>query len=162
MKKLIFTLILSLCLPTLVLAQSDVVTEDDYFAEYGNQSGTATTNTQTSGKSALQQMKDNAADINAVVGFQSASVADIVSGVLTIVLSLLGIIFLGLIVFSGIQWMTAGGNEEAIKKARNNIKNAVIGLAIVALSYTITYFIFNQDWSFIGNNNSAGSSGTTH
>jgi hypothetical protein len=160
MKKLLSALILSLFLPVLVLAQSDVPTEDDYFSEYGDQGDPAVTDTQNSSKSAIQQMQNNAAAINAVVGFQSATVPDIVSGVLTVVLSLLGIIFLGLIVFSGIQWMTAGGNEEAIKKARNNIKNAVIGLIVVALSYTITYFIFNQDWSSIGNNNSVGGSGT--
>ncbi len=58
------------------------------------------------------------------------------------VLSLLGVIFLGLTVAAGFKWMTASGNEEQIKKAINSLKAAIIGLLIVLAAYTITYFIF--------------------
>jgi hypothetical protein len=104
-------------------------------------------------------MQENANALNNTIGFQDASVASIVSGILKVVLGLLAIIFLALTVYSGIQWMTAAGNEDAVKKAKANLKNAVIGLFIVAMSYAITYFIFNQDWFFIGSQNEAGSSG---
>ena len=57
------------------------------------------------------------------------------------ILSLLGILFLILIIISGFQWMTAGGNEETIAKARKRIINASIGLGIVILSYSIASFI---------------------
>lgn len=60
------------------------------------------------------------------------------------VLSFLGVIFLILIIIGGYQWMTAGGNEEIIKKARARIINAVIGLAIILLAYTISRFIFGM------------------
>ncbi|MFA5644496.1 MAG: hypothetical protein WC928_03155 [Patescibacteria group bacterium] len=52
-------------------------------------------------------------------------------------LSLLGIIFIILIVYAGIQWMTAGGNEEAVKKAQGKIKDAIIGLVITISAYAI-------------------------
>lgn len=115
--------------------------------------------TSTPSNAGITAMEENANELNAVVGFKDASVANIVSAILTVIFSLLAIIFLGLIVYSGIQWMTAGGNEDMVKKSKANIKNAVIGLFIIALSYTITYFIFNQDWFFVGTSNGAGSSG---
>ena len=62
--------------------------------------------------------------------------------VINSLLALLGIVFLVLIIISGYQWMMAGGNEETITTAKNRIKNATIGLAIVLFSYTISYYIF--------------------
>jgi hypothetical protein len=58
------------------------------------------------------------------------------------VLGFLGIIFLILIITGGYQWMTAGGNEETIAKAKKRIINATIGIVIVLAAYVITDFIF--------------------
>jgi len=71
-------------------------------------------------------------------------VDDIVSTVIGVVLGTLGIIFLVLIVVAGYQWMTAGGNEEAIKSAKNRMVNAIIGLAIVLAAWAITVFVFRN------------------
>lgn len=57
--------------------------------------------------------------------------------VANMVIGLLGVIFIILIIFGGIQWMTAGGNEEQVKKAQNRIKNAVIGLIVTVSAYAI-------------------------
>ncbi len=54
---------------------------------------------------------------------------------------LLGSIFLLLMAYAGIMWMTAGGNEERISKAKNIIKGSVLGFLIILLSYSITVFI---------------------
>jgi preprotein translocase subunit SecG len=62
--------------------------------------------------------------------------------VIQIFLSLLGVIFVILMILGGYNWMTAGGDESKVEKARNTIQRAVIGLAIVLLAYAITYFIF--------------------
>lgn len=58
-------------------------------------------------------------------------------------LGLLGIIFVVLIIYGGFLWMTAGGNDEQINKARKIITNSTIGLLIVILSYAIALFIVN-------------------
>lgn len=71
-------------------------------------------------------------------------VGQLAADVIRVVLSLLAIIFLGLTVASGFQWMTAQGNEETIKKAQGTLKAAIIGLIIVLAAYTITYFIFTN------------------
>lgn len=57
-------------------------------------------------------------------------------------LSLLGVIFVILIIISGFNWMTASGDEEKIKKATSTIRSAIIGLLIVVAAYSITYFVF--------------------
>jgi len=58
-------------------------------------------------------------------------------------LSFLSAIFLILIIIAGFRWMTAGGNEEQVKKATGTIRMAIIGLVIVLAAYAITYFVFN-------------------
>lgn len=68
----------------------------------------------------------------------------IVVSVIKVFLGVLGIIFLILIITAGFRWMTAGGNEENIKKASAQIRNACIGLLIILASYAITIFVGNQ------------------
>ena len=50
--------------------------------------------------------------------------------------------FLGLIIYGGFLWMTAGGNEENVGKAKKTIYYAVIGMLIIFAAYSITYFAF--------------------
>ncbi|HET7529230.1 MAG TPA: pilin [Candidatus Saccharimonadales bacterium] len=45
-----------------------------------------------------------------------------------------------LIIVSGISMITSGGNSEAVGNARKRLINAVIGLVIVALAWTIISF----------------------
>ena len=65
----------------------------------------------------------------------------IVGRVIGVFLSIFGIIFMVLIIFGGYKWMMASGREEEIKKAKDTIRSAIIGLIIVLAAYAITYFI---------------------
>jgi len=56
-------------------------------------------------------------------------------------LSLLGVIFIVLMVLAGYNWMTASGNEQRIEEAKDTIKRAIIGLVIVLGSWAIWNFI---------------------
>ena len=71
-----------------------------------------------------------------------AGLATIIAGGIQIVLSLLGILFIILMIISGFKWMTAGGNEEQVTKARKNITSAIFGLFIILAAYAVTWFIF--------------------
>ncbi len=62
--------------------------------------------------------------------------------VIMTVISFTGLIFLGLIIYSGIQWMTAGGNEEKVSEAKKRTLNGVIGLAIALLAFILTNALF--------------------
>ena len=41
------------------------------------------------------------------------------------------------IIISAIQWITAGGDKQALEKARTGITNAIMGLVIVAATYAV-------------------------
>jgi uncharacterized membrane protein len=71
------------------------------------------------------------------------TVATILGSVVSIFLSLLGIIFLIIVLYAGYNWMTAGGNEEKVEKARKLLTRGVIGLIIIIGSYAIWYFVFD-------------------
>ncbi len=74
--------------------------------------------------------------------FNSAESIELSAGVIiTVVLSLVGVIFMALLIFGGITWMTAGGNEQRVDKAKSTITRAIIGLAVVLLAYAISIFI---------------------
>lgn len=72
---------------------------------------------------------------------ETTDISTIIAAIISALLGLVGIVFFILIIYGGLRWMTASGNEENIKKARKLIINAVIGLAIVMAAYSITYFI---------------------
>lgn len=59
------------------------------------------------------------------------------------ILSFMAVIFMILIIYGGILWMTARGNNQQTEKAQNLIIQAVVGLIIVLSAYTITRFIGN-------------------
>lgn len=80
---------------------------------------------------------DDAAGSN----FKYTTVSDMIANIVLTVLGLVGVIFLTLIIWGGISWMTSGGNEQKIDKAKKVIIGATIGLIIIVLGYAITYFI---------------------
>ena len=41
------------------------------------------------------------------------------------------------------MWMTSAGDPEKVKKAQTTIRNAIIGLVIIASSFAIVNFVLN-------------------
>jgi len=56
-------------------------------------------------------------------------------------LSFVGILFLILVIYAGIMWMTAQGNEQKVTKAKDLLINSIVGLIIVFAAYAITAFV---------------------
>ncbi|HNU81641.1 MAG TPA: hypothetical protein PLA05_01750 [bacterium] len=98
----------------------------------------------TTAKSLVETIDEPTQKMLGETGLNDFTLVQIIVAIIQVALSLLGIIFLIIIVFAGYSWMTAAGNEEAVKKAQDMIKRAIIGLVIVLMAYAITYFIFNQ------------------
>ena len=67
----------------------------------------------------------------------------IIGAIINIVLGLLGLITLIIIIYSGFEWMTAGGNTEKIDSAKNRMIAAVIGLAIILGAAVLTNFVLD-------------------
>ena len=70
--------------------------------------------------------------------------ATFIGNVLKVVLTILNTVFFILMIYAGILWMTAKGDETQAKKARDTIIAAVIGVILVLASYGIVRFIFDQ------------------
>jgi hypothetical protein len=49
-----------------------------------------------------------------------------------------------MIIISGFTLVSSGGNSEEITKAKNRLVNAIIGLAIAGLAWTITTFAISH------------------
>lgn len=62
----------------------------------------------------------------------------------TLILSIVGVLFLILVIYGGITWMTAGGNEEKVTKARQRMTRAAIGLIITISAYVLTTFVLSK------------------
>ena len=70
--------------------------------------------------------------------FTNESLANYLGGVIKIILGLLGMVFLGMILFAGFKWFTAAGDEKKVADAISMINQALFGLAIVIGAYVIT------------------------
>lgn len=68
----------------------------------------------------------------------------IVARIIQVVLGLLGIIFLIIIITAGYKWMTAAGNEEKVREAKDQLIRGVIGLIIILVAYSITIFVVDE------------------
>lgn len=65
------------------------------------------------------------------------TVPGIINGILTRVLPLVGVIFLVMFVWGGIQWLTSAGDAKKVSGARTTLFNAIIGVTVVSLAYFI-------------------------
>jgi len=78
------------------------------------------------------------------VGDAAPTLEGYITKIITIIISALGVIFLALIIYAGITWMTAQGNEEKVRKAKELLVEAIIGLIIVLAAYAISVFVLKM------------------
>ncbi|NTU98626.1 hypothetical protein HGA64_01295 [Candidatus Falkowbacteria bacterium] len=85
-------------------------------------------------------------DARSAMGYQSTtdSIEVKVGKLIGQILSYVGVIFFVFIVWGGLKWMTAQGNDKQVAEAKELIINATIGLLVVLSAYAITNFIGTQ------------------
>lgn len=71
---------------------------------------------------------------------------DFVSNALVLAFGIAVLLVLVMLVWGAFEWVSSGGDKEAVAKARNRIINALIGLAVLAVAFAIAR-LFGQ---FIG------------
>ncbi|MFZ4648543.1 MAG: pilin [Patescibacteria group bacterium] len=64
-----------------------------------------------------------------------------VGNFIAILLSLLGVIFVILMIYAGFKWMMAAGDADDVKKAKGTIRMAIIGLIVTVSAYAMWAFI---------------------
>ncbi|HUS60259.1 MAG TPA: pilin [Nevskiaceae bacterium] len=68
-------------------------------------------------------------------------IAEIIANALKVIFAISGVILMAMIIFSGIQWMTAGGDKEALANAKKRLTSAFIGFIIFVSVFAIINFI---------------------
>ncbi len=66
---------------------------------------------------------------------------EIIGNVIRVLLSVLGIIFVVLVVYAGFLYLTAAGEDTKVKKAKTLLTQSVIGLVIIVAAYAIAAFV---------------------
>lgn len=64
----------------------------------------------------------------------------VVTNILSAIIGMLGLVAVIFIVIGGIQYMNSSGDTTKLKKAKDTILYACIGLAVAALAFAITQF----------------------
>ena len=67
----------------------------------------------------------------------------LIGNLIKIFIGALGIIFLLLTVYAGFLYLTAQGDEEKVKHAKQTLQRGVIGLIIITAAYAIAAFVIN-------------------
>ena len=75
---------------------------------------------------------------------ENPDIAPIVGKAINMVLSMVGLIFLILMVYAGMLWMTARGEESQVETAQKIIKASMIGLFVVVSAYAITFLVTSR------------------
>lgn len=83
-------------------------------------------------------------DIGQELGLSAAEPKDIVVNILRLVLQYLPLVAVVMIILGGLRWMTAGGDEEKVSKAKHTLSAAVVGMVIVLLAWAIVNFLVDS------------------
>lgn len=69
---------------------------------------------------------------------------ELIGRMIAVMLGLIGIIFIIYIIWAGIMYMTAAGDDTKVKKAKQMISQSVIGIIIMVGAYAISNFVITQ------------------
>lgn len=69
------------------------------------------------------------------------NLGSLVGGAVGLAIIIALIIAFFFLIFGGIKWITSGGDKAQVETARNQITNALIGVAIVAAAWAIMKLI---------------------
>lgn len=76
-------------------------------------------------------------------GQSSFTISGFITTAIKAVLGFIAIILFLFILYSGLRWMTAQGNEEAIAQAKDTLQTTLVGFLVVVAAYGVTTLIFN-------------------
>jgi fucose permease len=142
-------ILMLVCLLSVVLIPYLVFAENDPAGEIGTGSGgeiTAKSLLNRAGKEAGYDLVSSGNDISGIV-----------AAVLNGFLAILGVVFLAYLIHGGYLWMSAAGNEDQVRKAKDEIRDAIIGLIVIIAAYAIVSFVLNALEGIGGGGSGAGS-----
>ena len=92
----------------------------------------------------LTAIKVQAVSLPNPLGSNVTTVPQLINRVIIAILGIIGALALLMFVWGGLLWMTSGGNSDRIKKGRDTLVWASIGLLIIFASYSLVNTIFKS------------------
>lgn len=80
---------------------------------------------------------------NAGIGLAASDPRTTAVKIINVALGFLGIVAVVIVLYGGFMWMTAGGNEERITKAKQILTAGIIGLVIIVMAWAIARYVVN-------------------
>jgi hypothetical protein len=95
---------------------------------------------------ARAQLSEAVSDIGTIGGeieggALESDLPTLVGGIINALLGILGIVFVILVVYAGFLYLTAGGEDDKVKKAKKLLTQSVIGLIIIVAAYAIASYV---------------------
>lgn len=81
-------------------------------------------------------------DLPTALSGTSGDLREVIRSIINTILGLLGFIAVIFVIYAGILYVTDGGGGDNLEKAKNIIKNAIIGIVIIIASFAIVNFAF--------------------
>lgn len=97
---------------------------------------------------ALAQLSEAQTDLTTVgtaIGTDATTntLPELIGNIIAVLLSVLGIIFVVLVVYAGFLYLTAAGDDTKVKKAKTLLSQSIIGLVIIIAAYAIASFVID-------------------
>lgn len=77
------------------------------------------------------------------LGEGRTDIREIIGFVIRAILGIVGSLALLVFVYGGFTWVISGGNEEKVRKGKDMIFWAALGIAVIFLSYAMVTFVLN-------------------
>lgn len=82
-----------------------------------------------------------APEVPSGIGAASTDLRDQIRSFINIALGFLGTAGAIIVLYGGVLWMTARGNDEQVTKAKSTIVSGVVGIIIILLAWTIVSYV---------------------
>ncbi|MFA4845829.1 MAG: pilin [Patescibacteria group bacterium] len=92
--------------------------------------------TPSAAASIMSGLEDSAGAYNS-----NLTLTSLIGNLIQALLTATGIIFLVLMVWAGVLYMTAAGEDDKVKKAKKMIVSALVGLIIIVGAYALTSYV---------------------
>lgn len=78
------------------------------------------------------------------IGPTNMTIVNVFIGVLRVALGVISLVALSMFIYGGLVMLTSGGNPEKVKKAKDTLVWAILGLATILFSGAIVQYIFEN------------------
>lgn len=83
----------------------------------------------------------DAVDIGTQIGLNGTDLVHVALRTLQMLLGFAPLISVMMMILGGFMWMTSGGDEERLDKAKKTVSSSVVGLVVIILAWAAVQFV---------------------